>query len=212
MSILNAILWIIRPFSSGAWVLVHFLWQGAVLGLFAWLLRLHSAKLGPGSLCAIDGLSLPRRHPSCCHVVQRGCPAPSVESCKRITGCRRHHRDGLSCDGNIAPARGEGFVVEAHIEKPVEYDTTTSTPTPAAEFDLKSRLEAFLPWFVAFWFLGVFVLSLRMAGGWYVTKNSSPAVLHCVKTGYTALKASIPNWTSPERFAGLSRAGAACLR
>lgn len=153
------------------WVLAHFLWQGAILGLFAWLLAACTSRSAARvryillTVCLFIAAILP--------VVtwfSVDVPAPAGESVSESPAAGTTETTAHATEIS-RPHVSESLVVEAHTDQPVKYDTPASSPVPTATFDLKSRLEACLPWFVVIWFLGVFVLSLRMAGGWYVTKR-----------------------------------------
>ena len=171
MSSLNAVLDHPAVLQWG-WVLVHFLWQGAVLGLFAWLLAACSSRSSARvryvllTGCLLAAVILP--------VVtwfNVDVPTPVVEPVGELPTAAATIETVAHTTEIPRPHVSESLVVEVHAEEPVEHDTTAHTPIAAAEFDLSARLEAWLPLFVAFWFLGVFVLSVRMAGGWYLTKR-----------------------------------------
>ena len=137
------------------WTLVHFAWQGALVGLaaaFALRLLRHAApqsrylvgclalaamfvlpgatawRLLPGADDAPASVTEVRRQ-----IFLRLAPAPEPGHDRRIIGIRRHApapaRDGTDSNASIGPL--------------------------------------LLPMFVAFWFTGVCVLLARLAGGWW---------------------------------------------
>ena len=125
-------------FQTLAWVLLHFLWQGALLGLLAraglWLLRRRSPQVRYLAACGL--LLLLALAPVATFAVLRPQgPAPKVsyESASvRPAGIGMPSTLGLAPDG----------------------------------VSLRETLRPALPWAVALWMGGVALLSLRLLGGW----------------------------------------------
>lgn len=122
-----------------AWTLLHFLWQGALLGLLAragfWLLRDRAPQvrylLGCAALVAMAAA------PVATFLLLQ----PAAE------------------------AAGSGGLVE--LTRSARTVVTAGRTAGAAWFlDLTVFLRPALPWAVALWMVGVSVLSLRLLGGW----------------------------------------------
>ena len=126
-----------------AWTLLHFLWQGALLGLAAWggfaLLRHRRPQLrylvGCALLLACLGSAL----------ATFLALAPPVPVAGLVAG------PGL-LPGFPEPLGSSRFLAEA------------APSLPALPW--RARLQPYLPWILASWAAGVLILSLRAAGGW----------------------------------------------
>ncbi|MFZ1375655.1 MAG: M56 family metallopeptidase, partial [Geothrix sp.] len=118
------------------WTLLHFLWQGAALGLAAWLglvlLRGSSAKARYGLACAFL-LLMVAAPTATALLLQRQVPTPLLDQL------------------NLA--------VEA--ARPV----TAPAAVPLAQ-RVKATLDPALPWLLAGWAAGVLLLSIRFLGSW----------------------------------------------
>ena len=120
------------------WTLLHFLWQGAALGLLAWmalaLLRGASARTRYGVACA--GLVLMVAAPAGTFaLLQRQVASPPAVL--------------LSLETAAHPASGGGA--------PAAVPLSTRA---------KQGLEPVLPWLLAGWVAGVLLLSARFLGSW----------------------------------------------
>ena len=121
-----------------AWTLLHFLWQGALLGLMAraclWLLRRRSPEsrylLGCAALAAMAAA------PVVTFLLLK--PAAAADAQAVVEASR------------AAAAFGAGAVAA-----PLSWLR-----------ELSLTLRPLLPWAVGLWMAGVAVLSLRLVGGW----------------------------------------------
>ena len=119
-----------------AWSLLHFLWQGALLGLLAWLtlalLRGASPRARYGLACAF--LVLMVAAPATTFLtLQRQVPSPALP--------------------NLTVA----------IPAPTSVVTLAVTPMTQR---VQAALDPSLPWLLAGWALGVLLLSSRFLGSW----------------------------------------------
>tara|TARA_R110002124_G_scaffold71986_4_gene192592 strand:+ start:2045 stop:5131 length:3087 start_codon:yes stop_codon:yes gene_type:complete len=164
-------------------VLLHFLWQGAILSMIAWIVL---------SLCA-------RRSASLRYLLATGCLFLMV-SCPLITWMCLGQLDHSSMPAARVPSSGISLPADnppfalfasqegeplAEVSEKNDVSTSTLIRTGSAKPYWSTCLESCLPWFVAAWACGVFVLSVRLTGGWIVARKS-------VETGHP-LRAS---WTA----------------
>jgi beta-lactamase regulating signal transducer with metallopeptidase domain/HEAT repeat protein len=135
------------------WALVHFLWQGALMGAFAAIalagLRRASASVryavAAGALVAMAALPAATAwrhlrtstHPIV--VAATAAPSPAV----------------------LASARA-GVAVRPSPAAPRRGDVQRRATDPPST----TRVDALLPWLVGTWALGVTLLSVRLLGGW----------------------------------------------
>lgn len=138
------------------WVLVHFIWQGTLVGLALagalYLLRRHAARVRYAvSLAALVGmLGLPLATWWSLPAVEGEPPEPTAQ-----------------LEGGPDLAVAQALVHRTGVGEPGEQDK------PAATWKqrLGQGLEAAFPWFVIGWGGGVIVLSLRLLGGWVYTRQ-----------------------------------------
>jgi beta-lactamase regulating signal transducer with metallopeptidase domain len=118
-------------------VLLDFLWQGAVIGLLAWL-----------ALALLHNARPQARYAVACAALLACVLAPAWQLLQTIGGA------------------GEATIVQA-VALPATLDAASSLSRSSAfAFDaLPSLPDATLPWIVALWALGAGVLGLRMACG-----------------------------------------------
>lgn len=121
-----------------AWALIHFLWQGCLIGGLAWaalrLLRGARPELRYAAACGALALMVAAPLATGALLSRSAVPAPIVTP-----------RD-------LAPA------VDLAVEAPPR--TVSASPS------LQARLQPALPWVLAAWAAGVALLSLRLLGGW----------------------------------------------
>ncbi len=128
------------------WTLLNFLWQGALLAAFFAALR-----------AAWRGRSANARYLAGCLTLLLMAAAPIATF--------------WVLSGDSAPVAHPAMPVAAPV--PTMSPPTTATPAPAVAFSrgwlesLSAMLDSALPWLVAGWILGVAVLSLRLAWGWF---------------------------------------------
>ena len=128
---------VLHPLAQAlGWTLLHFLWQGALLGLMAWLaltlLRRASARARYGMACAFL-------------VLMVAAPVTTFISLPRQAGVRQG-------DLNLSVAAAS----PARI----------SLPTPRLSDRVKATLDPSLPWLLLGWAAGVLLLSTRFLGSW----------------------------------------------
>lgn len=137
------------------WTLLHFLWQGAVIALILaivlWLTKGSSPNLHylVSCVCLALMVLLP--------IFTYALLAPSIQAVPDV-----------SYDLKPAPAW------EARATAPSAHKTPSTLPPAAATHD---GLEPFLPYLVAFWLIGVLLLSVRLLGGLWL--------LHKLKTRFS---------------------------
>ncbi len=191
MNVLNAILDHPAILQWG-WVLAHFLWQGTLLALFAWLLLLCTSRnsarvryiLSTG--CLFVAVVCP-----IVTWISLDAPASPIEALSEsrtpVAASERISRERSLTDASeISRQQTNGqtsgsFVAEIPIEEPVESDATIPIPTPVVERELKARLETWLPWCVAFRVSSCCRFGWREAGT--SREGSSPTALRYAKSG-----------------------------
>jgi beta-lactamase regulating signal transducer with metallopeptidase domain len=162
-----------------AWTLLHFLWQGALLGLAAWaafaLFRRQRPQLrylvGCAFLLACLGSA----------ILTYGLLAPPLQ----VVG---QAADQPMNPATVAP--GVPDILTGPIALP-------EAAAPRATLPWRARLQPYLPWILAVWVAGVLSLSLRAAGGWLWLRRLKAA----------ATPVTEPEWLERlVRSAGLRRA------
>ncbi len=132
-----------------AWSLLHFLWQGALLGLLAWagltLARRRGARMRYALACGFLLACLVVPVITYVALVPTPCPGQRAEF-----------------SAVASPLPMEPFQVSE----------------PAQVLPVTSRIQPHLPWILGLWLVGVAVLSLRVAGSWLwlqaLRKNGRP--------------------------------------
>lgn len=128
------------------WTLLNFIWQGALLAAFFAALR-----------AAWRGRSANARYLAGCLTLVLMAAAPIATY--------------LLLSGGAAPVAHPTMPVAAPA--PMLASAMPATPAPAGAFSrgwlesFSAMLDSALPWLVAGWILGVAVLSLRLAWGWF---------------------------------------------
>jgi beta-lactamase regulating signal transducer with metallopeptidase domain/ankyrin repeat protein len=150
--------WIPAWMEQLGWVLVHFLWEGAVIGTFTWIallgLRKSSARIRYALLCVAllaCGLS------PCLTwaVLDKGTQA-QVDS---VTVSAR--------ESTAPPTADSPSVKTASVGLPFSLSAGEASLSSAWSLERLSRIiQAALPYFVTLWSLGVSVLSLRLVYEW----------------------------------------------
>ncbi len=137
------------PFAQRlAWTLLHFLWQGTLLGLAAW-----------GSFALLR-----RRRPQVRYLA----------GCLFLLACLGSALATFLVLAPPAPVSGSGpgpaqlaGLSGALGSSPFLAETAPSV----AALSWRARLQPCLPWILASWTVGVLVLSLRAAGGWLLLRR-----------------------------------------
>ncbi len=121
------------------WTLIHFLWQGAALGLLAWLalvlLRRASATARYGMACAFL-------------VLMVAAPVTTAMTLQRQS-----------------PVLVSALLGDLNLKLESAAPLPAAAPMPLAQ-RVKARLEPALPLLLAGWGLGVLLLSARFLGSW----------------------------------------------
>ncbi len=121
-----------------AWCLVHFLWQGALLGLLAW-----------GTLAVLRGRGPRLRYGVACVFLALCALAPLATFCL------------------VAPASPAPFTAHAPLVLGLDSGTLQAVPTASGHIPLQARLAALLPDLLLGWMVGFVFLGLRAVGGWF---------------------------------------------
>lgn len=162
-----------------AWTLLHFLWQGALLGLAAWaafaLFRRQRPQLrylvGCAFLLACLGSA----------ILTYGLLAPPLQTVGQAAGQPMNPT-------TVVP--GIPDILTGPMALP-------EASAPGAALPWRTRLQPYLPWILAAWAAGVLILSLRAAGGWLWLRRLKAA----------ATPVTEPEWLERlVRSAGLRRA------
>ena len=157
------------------WTLLHFVWQGAVVGVLAatLLLALRRRSANARYLTAVSALSLMLLLPLGTIAWMERTPLPGNISPVVTTA--------LNIEMPRTPALDESPInVERNdFENSPLADALPSVPVAEARtsrleglsergaaFDLEPFLKPFIPWAVAVWLIGVGVLSLRLFASW----------------------------------------------
>lgn len=157
------------------WTLLHFLWQGAVVGVFLWLLLLAGKRLTPPVRYTAAALALTAMviWPAVTFLRQdRAAPAlpmPAEVQAVMAPPSLTAPLPAVSIAASAAPVADTPGPVEASVPPPVE-TLKSASPPPAP--DLRDRLRAVLPWLVGAWALGVFLFSLRFFVGWRMVERT----------------------------------------
>ncbi|WP_306590007.1 M56 family metallopeptidase [Geothrix sp. 21YS21S-4] len=130
-----------------AWSLLHFLWQGTLLGLLAWgtlaLLRRRRPQLRYAAGCAFLFACLGTAMAT--YAVLSPAPHPPITDAGFIGAAPALDQPlGLAWSETLTPVSTFG----------------------AASLPWRARLQPYLPWVLAIWAVGVLLLSFRAAGGW----------------------------------------------
>ena len=135
-----------------AWALVHFLWQGAVLGLMAFgLLRLGRLRATTNYLVGVGTLAMMLAAPTATFLYLNGGPS---EPSRTPTVAAASFNSSVSALGKAGPSESAAPAEAANAVPP-------STPEhPLGPFVI-----------LTVWLSGVVLLSLRLLGGWVVARR-----------------------------------------
>lgn len=126
-----------------AWTLLHFLWQGALLGLAAW----------------VAFSLLKRRPPQLRHLV----------GCAFLLACLASAIATFMLLSPVSQVSGQGLSFVLLPSSP-EVPSTPLVASAAAPLTTtlswQARLQPYLPWILTAWVAGVLAFSLRTVGGW----------------------------------------------
>jgi uncharacterized protein (TIGR03435 family) len=131
------------------WVLVHFVWQGAVLGLVAALLLYSLRKQSAGVRYVI----------ACSTLAVMLLTAVATAAMVRVNDANRENPRRV----NVVLARQSPG--DLAVALPIQLDVR---PSGAG---VRARTEAAFPWIVSIWLIGVVVLAARGAIGWWQVRR-----------------------------------------
>jgi beta-lactamase regulating signal transducer with metallopeptidase domain/peptidoglycan/xylan/chitin deacetylase (PgdA/CDA1 family) len=147
-------------FQALGWTLLHFVWQGAFVGiLFAGvniLLRRHSANTRYAAACAALLLMLVLPLATFCIIGTFSTASPSNQQTLTRTS-----------DALVA-AKTSASLSHQQVNAPAEVDPDAMLPPEAifSETWAEDSFASLLPWLVLLWLAGALFLSLRFLGGW----------------------------------------------
>ncbi len=157
------------------WTLLHFVWQGAVVGVLAaaTLLALRPRSANARYLTAVSALSLMLLLPIGTIAWLERVPAP--EDIAPIVTTTPAIEMPLAREMDLSPLDESPISVERiEFEKTPHAAAVAETkPTRLEEvsekretFDVEAFVKPFIPWAVGVWLIGVGVLSLRLFASW----------------------------------------------
>ncbi|WLT31874.1 M56 family metallopeptidase [Geothrix sp. PMB-07] len=131
---------VLQPWAQAlSWTLLHFLWQGLVLGLLAW-----------GTLALMRGSSARARYGVACAFLVLMVASPLATY--RV----------LQVQPSTAPVLRPGLDTTPPASEP----SSERVPSASLAQRVKVSLDPSLPWLLTTWAAGVLVLSLRFLGSW----------------------------------------------
>jgi len=138
------------------WVLVHFAWEGTLLGLVTWV-----------GLCLLKKTSAQSRYLFLCGAMIACLLLPCV------TWSKLTQRQATSISGSSlvrvekpTPDHSVGKTIEKAIATVTRPDRVESLPAGSYQERIRKNLQSILPYLVAAWSAGVFLLSIRILIGW----------------------------------------------
>ena len=135
-----------HPYAQAlSWALVHFVWQGAAIGLAAWLIWRYA------------GWSARARYATGVAAMALMLIAPVVTVA--IVGPR------------TSPASSAAVLLDKTPAPDVIAARDASPPPVAKPVEPVEPVEPFEPFVLAVWLSGVLVLSARLLGGWFVARR-----------------------------------------
>ena len=153
------------------WVLLHFIWQGALAGLIlAVFLRLLTKRsTNTRYFAACLGLALMVTLPVITFSQMTNAPEPSTEKIFPEVLVLTDSPPITNEDTGGFRGFSPGVALESKL--PLETASLPEEPTIPSSSEnpvvfLDQVLEPAIPWLVSGWFVGVFILSLRLLGGW----------------------------------------------
>lgn len=148
--------WMLERVEQLGWVLVHFCWQGVILGAVLWLLRATMRKQSARSRYAVLCLGL-----AVCAM------APCVTWVVLSKSAATHPRAVLMVSGKapVAPAMAPAVVEPKLVSMPLS-STAKEEPRRWDWASFNDRVQVWLPMLVKSWAAGVLLLSLKLLYGW----------------------------------------------
>ena len=152
-------------FQALGWTLLHFIWQGALVGaLFAGLnvlLRRQPANIRYAAACSALLLMLIL-------------PLATLYIISTSSNDAASHRQTLSqASTSLVPAKTSAALAHQQANSPAEVDPDALLPPEAmtSEAWAEDSFASLLPWLVLAWLAGALVLSLRFLGGWMAVQR-----------------------------------------
>jgi beta-lactamase regulating signal transducer with metallopeptidase domain len=144
-----------------AWALVHFLWQGAVLGLIAFVvLRLGRLRATTKYLIGVGTLGLMLAAPVGTFLYLNRAPSRTIET------------------ATVVPSTFRPTAAAQTKAGPNVYSTASEFQIPVAPSTPARPLGPYL--ILTVWLSGVVLLSLRLFGGWVVARRLVTRAIHPV--------------------------------
>lgn len=147
-------------FQALGWTLLHFIWQGALVGvLFAGvnvLLRSYSANIRYAAACSAMLLMLILPLATFYIISTSSTGAPSSRQALERTS------------DSLVPSKTSASLSHQQVNSPAEVDPDAALPPeamPAGSW-AEDSFASLLPWLVLSWLAGALMLSLRFLGGW----------------------------------------------
>ena len=168
-------------FQALGWTLLHFIWQGALVGLLfagvSVLLRNRSSNIRYAAGCSamLLMLVLPL---ATFYIVSTS-----------FTGALANQKTPESASGLIAPPQNTAPTSHQQVNTPADVDPDMFLPPEAmrSESWAEDSFASILPWLVLIWLAGALILSLRFFGGWMSARKlkfrkTAPATLDWEET------------------------------
>lgn len=164
------------------WTLVHFLWEGTLIGLAAVLL-----------LARLRWRSPEARYAVACAALLMMLAAPLVTGRALSHSVRTDRRD-------VAARTIEWPLRTAFVPNPATADPDLAVRVPDDRITTTIRPQVWLPLVVALWVVGVAILLIRLAGGWWRICRLHRAALGHPPSHWTAASERIASALSLRRL------------
>ena len=174
-----------------AWTLVHFVWQGAAIGLVAWTL-LRVARLTSAGRYAAGVAAL---------VVMLAAPVATFA----VVLANTQPAAGEKVASAVAPGVAEPAGALADTPR------DEARPAPAAAPEEAAGPAVFVPLVLVIWTAGVLALSIRLLGGWIVARRLATRALRPVSPEVNAMARRIAGRIALDRFVRLFESAAVAV-
>jgi beta-lactamase regulating signal transducer with metallopeptidase domain/HEAT repeat protein len=201
---------------SVGWVLVHFLWQGAAIAALLQLILALAAPSRPALRyalgCGALALMLVAPLTTAARLASAATPTPTLRDGQSLSGGIGEINPGAAA----VQTNRAGHANQAHPATPAALTAAADSAAPAARTDLTLRsgyadpqesqkraggwtlppsirasVTAMLPWFVGAWAIGVMLLSVRLAGGWWRTRALRTRGIEAAPEAYQRMAARL---------------------
>jgi HEAT repeat protein/beta-lactamase regulating signal transducer with metallopeptidase domain len=182
---------------SVGWVLVHFVWQGAAVAALLYVGLSMTRRSRPEVRYALSSLAL---------VLMLASPI--------ATALRLAEADEGTAVSPVTIAGTDLAQDEEQTAKAPAVQRADVRPAPIADWQpagreglasrIRSRIDAALPWLVALWAIGVCLLSLRLAGGWWHARGLRTRDVSAAPPEWSAIVARLSRRLGVRRDVGLA--------